>query len=75
MTFEHFDQQLRRLAEDPIYGAGYQHGLTGLPSRRHYTFPLDRIAWADGLRDGVAEALHKGAALADWNSRSRPPRR
>jgi hypothetical protein len=70
-----FEEQAQRIAYDPIYGAGFRHGYDGHSGRRHYAFPLDRLAWADGLRDGTAESRHKSKAITDWMSRSQPPRR
>jgi hypothetical protein len=74
MTLAKVAQHIRRIAYDPIYGAGFDQGYSGSSKPRHYAFAVDRAAWADGVRDGKAESRQNSAAAADWASRSRPPR-
>ena len=70
-TYQEFEAQSRRMLAEPIYEAGYRDGLAGTTSRRHDVLPLERAAWVDGLRDGVAESEQARQSIVDWMTRSR----
>ena len=71
MTQDRFEHHPSRMSDEPSYEAGYNAGLAGVPTPRHFDVLLEQVLWVDGWhacqwpkRPGVPSPLHHG-----WHDR------
>lgn len=62
MEHDQFEHHPYGTSNEPSYEAGYQAGLAGMPTPRHFDVLLEQVLWADGWHAGLAEAARRISA-------------
>ena len=69
MTQDRFEHHPSRMSDEPSYEAGYNAGLAGVPTPRHFDVLLEQVLWADGWHAGMAEAARRTPLHHGWHDR------